>query len=115
MAEDVDNALWLQSRRMAFAKGRIAALDDIRLRLIEMADVAGATAVAALVDRLRRDLDYQTQVRVAMEARAAVTRLEQTSGVDALPARGGSDLAAPFTLGHPAPSAPSAHRAAEAA
>jgi len=100
---------------MALAKGRIAALDDIRLRLIEMADVAGATAVAALVDRLRRDLDYQIQVRVAMEARAAVTRLEQTTVTDPHLSRSGADPAAPVAWREFAPSAPSAHRAAEAA
>jgi hypothetical protein len=114
MAVDVDNDLWLQSHRIGLAKGRIAALDDIRLRLIEMADVAAANALAGLVDRLRKDLDYQNQVMVAMQARAAVTRIEQMTGVDTLSAQSGTDYEAPVAWRDLAPSAPSAHQAAEA-
>jgi hypothetical protein len=115
MVGDVANDLWLQSRRIGLAKGRIAALDDIRLRLIEMGDCAGANAVAALVDRLRRDLEYQTQVRVAMEARAAVTRAEHPMGAEADPAQRLNDLGSSVDWREMVPSAPGADWAAEAA
>jgi hypothetical protein len=75
MAVDVDNDLWLQSRRIGLA--------------------------------------YQNQVMVAMQARAAVTRIEQTTAGDALSAPSGADYAA-SAWRDIAPSARSAHQAAQA-
>ena len=78
MTVDVDTDLWLQLRRTAMIRGQIAALAEIRLRLIEMSDVVAANAVAERLDGLRTNLDYQRHVMVAMQARMAVRRLEQS-------------------------------------
>ena len=94
MAACVDSALWLQSRRIGETKGRIAALDDIRLRLIEMSDIAAADALAAQLDGLRKDLEYQQQVMVAIEARAAVGRAELAGTADLRSMKNRSDRAA---------------------
>jgi hypothetical protein len=94
MAACVESALWLQSRRIGEAKGRIAALDDIRLRLIEMSDIAAADALSVQLDRLRKDLDHQQQVMVAMQARVVVGRAEQAGTADLRSMKVRSDRAA---------------------
>jgi hypothetical protein len=78
MTAGVDADLWLQLRRVAMTKGQIAALDEIRLRLIEMSDLFAANAVAERLDGLRNELDYQRHVLVAMQARMAVKRVDQS-------------------------------------
>jgi hypothetical protein len=104
MAACVDSALWLQSRRIGETKGRIAALDDIRLRLIEMSDIAAAETLAGQLERLRKDLDYQQQVMVAMQARAVVGRPEQAGTADLRSMKLRSDRAALAAWSDGAPS-----------
>ena len=78
MTIGVDTDLRLQSRRIAVTRGLIAGLDDIRLRLIEMSDVAAADAMAARIDRLQEDLEHQNHIMVAIQARAAIRRCRLT-------------------------------------
>jgi hypothetical protein len=63
--------VWSAVRRIGETRGRIAALDDIRLRLIEMGDIGSADATAAQIDRLKKGLDYHQHVLVAVRARLA--------------------------------------------
>jgi predicted component of type VI protein secretion system len=79
MAACVDNDLWLQSRRIAVTKSKIAVLDEGGLWLTEMSDAFSPDSVAARMEALQKDLDYQRNVLVAMQARMAVRRLEQTT------------------------------------
>jgi hypothetical protein len=78
MAARIDNDLRLQSRRIAVTKSRIAALDEGGLWLTDMSDLISPDSVAARREALQKDLDYQRNVLVAMQARMAVRRLEQT-------------------------------------
>jgi hypothetical protein len=63
--------IWPALRRIGETRGRIAALDDIRLRLIEMGEIASADATAAQIERLKKGLDYHQHVLVAVRARLA--------------------------------------------
>ena len=61
----------------AVTKAQIAALDETRLRLIEMSDLFAVNALAARINELRKYLEYQEHVLVAMEARRAMRRVAQ--------------------------------------
>jgi hypothetical protein len=74
--------VWPTMRRIAETRGRIAALEDIRLRLIEMGETASADAAAAQIDRLRKGLDYHRHLLIAVQARLARSRAE-TEGPNA--------------------------------
>ena len=94
MAAGVDIEIWLQSHRLNETRRQIAALRDVLMLLVEMADVAAADAMAARLDRLQKDLEYQNHVMVAMQARAEV-RHAARSAADAVAAPSISDRAAP--------------------
>ena len=81
MAARIDTDLWLQSRRIAVTKSQIAALDASRLRLIEMSDLAEATALAARISGLRKNLEYQKHVLVAMQARTGLRRHDDARAI----------------------------------
>ncbi len=91
MSGDVGSELWLQSRRIGETRGRLAALEDIRLRLIEMSDCAAAEALGAQIDGMRRCLDYQQSVLVAMRARVAIRGMDGMSAMRVGSFKGGPD------------------------
>ncbi len=111
MSGDVDYEFWLQSRRIGEMRGRLAALEDIRLRLIEMSDLGAADALGVQIDGLRRCLDYQQRVLVAMRARLAIKGMDAISAMRVGSFKAGSDRAAPGSRRVIASSAPAARSA----
>jgi hypothetical protein len=93
--------VWPAIRRIGEARGRIAALEDIRLRLIEMGEIASAEATAAQIERLRKGLDYHQHVLVAMRARLARAHAEPVGLNTVRTPHGSTYLAAPLRHASP--------------
>jgi hypothetical protein len=104
--------IWTAMRRIAETRGRIAALEDIRLRLIEMGETASADAATGQIDRLRKGLDYHRHVLVAVQARLARSCMATDGPKAGKTPHGPADL--PIPLRRPVPrNGPSAPRATE--